>query len=90
MLEDEVRKKPERSKNDQLRHSFEFAEPAYFMGSTTGGGPMSVTGASAGALLPQEVSENPARAAIRPRMVVIFIVIFIVSFEFLPAPPPPW
>lgn len=33
------------------------------------------SGAGSGAL-PQEVSEKPARAAIRPRMVAIFIVVF--------------
>jgi hypothetical protein len=76
-------KKPERSNQDLLRHSFDLAELLYFMGSTTGGGVIS-TGASEGALLPQEDRENPARAAIRPRIVVIFIVVFWLVLDFSP------
>jgi hypothetical protein len=48
----------------------------YFEGtSKVGAG----AGAGSGAL-PQEVSEKPASAAIRPRIVVIFIIFFCLLF----------
>lgn len=45
------------------------------------GGAGGAGGASGGAL-PQEVSENPASAAISPTMVAIFIVILCIGFQF--------
>ena len=47
---------------------------------------MGGAGASGGAL-PQEVREKPASAAIRPRTVANFIVIFFVGFVLYPEEP---
>jgi len=70
-------KEPEGPLRDRLRHKHEFGEPAYFMGSTTMGAGGSGT---SGGALPQEVREKPARAAIRPIMVAIFIVVSFIWF----------